>query len=56
MEAGEDGKTCAQILTFMLMGGVNKRDRRAARGEEEGDDEELGGRGQREIGGERIRL
>lgn len=58
----------AQIHTFMmterrneggLRGEVEEEELKERRGEEEGDDErggELGGRGQREIRGERIRL
>lgn len=56
----------AQKHTFMLMERMNKgiealehRGNRGGGGEEERNDEreaELGGRGQREIGGERIRL
>lgn len=50
----------AQMLTFMLMGRMNKETGwgEGAKGRERDDEreQELGGRGQREIGGERIRL
>lgn len=66
-EKGEGGRrgrigrpVHAQMLTFMLMGRMNKEILGGLRGGEEErgmmKERELGGRGQREIGGERIRL